>query len=94
MASRLDLRVATIVLKAKARLTGVVPLSVQLCPPGREDVAWERMAEAHLIAVAKAKHEGVKAPSLLRPFDENERGDSMSDLKTLSTTLHERDYVD
>lgn len=67
MYTNLDLQVTKQVLKAKAAATGVLPLAVQLCLPGREDVAWDKLAADHLIAVAKANHFGMKPPNVLTP---------------------------
>lgn len=96
MYSNMDLQVTKQALIAKALATGVLPVAVQLCLPGREDVAWEKLAADHLLAVAKAKHFGVTPPSVLLPTErleqEYNRIDQMQvSMKDMMNSVHEAD---
>jgi len=92
----MDLQVTKMALKAKAEATGVYPLAVRLCLPQSQDVAWDRLAADHLLAVAKAKHFGLPVPSVLTP---TERLESQYDelaqytvsYKDLMNATHEAD---
>lgn len=96
MFTNLDLQTTKMALKAKADATGVVPMSVMLCLPHSQDVAWDRLAADHLMAVAKAKHFGMKPPSVLTPTErleeEYERLNQMTvSIQELMKSTHEAD---
>lgn len=96
MFTNLDLQVTKQALKAKAAATGVLPVAVTLCLPGREDVAWEKLAADHLLAVAKARHFGMKPPSVLTPTERlEEEYDQLNQLpvslQDLMRSTHEAD---
>ena len=98
MYTNMDLQVTKQALIAKAEATGVYPLAVQLVLPDRQDVAWSKLAADHLMAVAKAKHFGIRPPSVLTPTEkldeEYERLSQLTvSLQDLMNSTHEADDV-